>query len=214
MLDAWRRHSEDLATLLLSSRGVGDVILVREDDPRRVPILRPLRGVKSGPGMSLAMRSAQAGGRSPDSNDEEQLARLLALGGGLSRRLDATVAAHWRDRLLNSDAETDRLHARLHAALYGRVLATLGGWLGQREPSLTLEVADETASPTLQSDSDGAITAVLPFGWLVDVWARGLDVVWGRFCLSAATVDGHEWELLTVGPDLGTPTRLKITHSG
>jgi len=196
MLDAWRRHSADPGVLLLSSRGPSDLIQAPDEDHRRL----------------MRHRSPRA----PDSDHdgEEQLARLLALGGGLSRRLDATVAAHWRDRVLSPDAETHRLRAQLHAALYGRVLATLGGWFGQRETQLTLELASETTSPAIQWTSDGAITAVLPFGWLVNVWARGLDLVWGRFCLSATTVDGHEWELLTVGPDLGTPTQLKITHSG
>jgi hypothetical protein len=197
MLDAWRRHSEDPAVLLLSSRGPGDLI----PPPQELQHLR--RMVRRGsPGAS-------------DPENEEPLARLLSLGGGLSRRLDATVAAHWRDRLHEPDAEADRLQTQLHAALYGRVLATLGGWLGQREPPLTLELVPETTSPVLQRDADGGdITAALPFSWLVDVWARGLDVVWGRFCLSAATANGREWELLTVGPDLDTPTVLKITQSG
>jgi hypothetical protein len=191
MLDAWQRHSHDPAILLLSSRGSADLIPVPEDDRLR------------------RMSSS-------DDDGEPQLARLLALGGGLSRRLDATVAAHWRDRLLSPDTEADRLRAQLDAALYGRVLATLGGWLGQREPRLTLEVAPETTSPALHRNGNcgGDITAVLPFSWLVDVWSRGLDVVWGRFCLSAATANGREWELLTVGPDLDTPTVLTVSTRG
>jgi hypothetical protein len=90
------------------------------------------------------------------------------------------------------------------------VLATLSGWLGQKELTLTLELSQETASPALQRGADGGITATLPFGWLVDVWARGLEVIWGRFCVGAMMVNSREWELLTVGPDLGSPTVLTI----
>jgi hypothetical protein len=196
MLDAWERHSEDPAILLLSSRGPSDLIPAPDEDSR----------------VMIARRRGT--GPVPGTDDEAQLARLLSLGGGLSRRLDATIAVHWRERLLTPDAETDRVHARLHAALYGRVLATLAAWLGQRNLTLALELASETTSPTLRRDGAGVITAAVPFGWLVDVWARGLELVWGRFCLSATSDDGHEWELLTVGPDLDTPTRLKITQSG
>jgi hypothetical protein len=194
MLDAWRRHSEDPAILLLSSRGQGDLIPAPDEEHLHLVRSRSPRASNSG--------------------DEEQLPRLLALGGGLSRRLDATVAAHWRERLLSPDAEADRLQGRLHAALYGRVVATLAAWLGQREPTLTLELASETTSPTLRRDAEGVITAALPFGWLVDVWARGLELVWGRFCLSATSDNGHAWELLTVGPDLDTPTVLTVSTRG
>jgi hypothetical protein len=57
---------------------------------------------------------------------------------------------------------------------------------------------------------DGVVKAELPFGWLVDVWARGSATIWGRFCLSAATEDGRTWTLKTVAPDLGRPRRITI----
>ncbi len=149
-----------------------------------------------------------------DPDPAQQLGRLLSLGGGLGRRLDATVAAHWRERLLTPDAETDRLSARLHAALFGRVLATLGGWLGQGDVALSLQLVPEGAASSLRRDADGGVAARLPFGWLVEVWARGIDVVWGRFCLAATSADGRTWELVTAGPDLDEPTTLIVTLPG
>ena len=210
VLDAWQRHVEDPKMLLLSSRGPGDLIRAPGDDPRRMLVRRPPMATRTRGGSAIAVSMMGGPGQTSGPDDDAQLARLLALGGGLSRRLDGTVAAYWRDRLRTADAETDRLQSQLHAALYGRVLATVGGWLGQREPTLNLQLASESASPLLRHDTDGAITAVLPFGWLVEVWARGLDVVWGRFCLGATTADGRLWELLTVGPDLDAPTVLKV----
>jgi hypothetical protein len=41
----------------------------------------------------------------------------------------------------------------------------------------------------------------LPFRWLLDVWARDLAVVVGRFCLDAAGPPEHR-ELRLVDPDL------------
>ncbi len=214
MLDAWQHHAEDPNVLLLSSRGPADLIAVPEEMPHQLARgrLRPPNPPAGRSFGSLTM-IASAGRRlpAPDVDNEAQLARLLALGGGLGRRLDATVAAHWRERLLAADAEINRVRARLHAALYGRVLSTLGGWLGQREVALALELAPEAASPSLRRAADGSLAAALPFGWLVEVWARGLEVVWGRFCLNATTTDGHEWKLRTVGPELDEPTVLTVT---
>jgi hypothetical protein len=214
LLHAWRQHAEDPGVLLLGSRGPADLIAVPEEMPHQ--LARRPRPATLSPGARIGgsmVAYASAGGPRPasDPDPEERLARLLSLGGGLGRRLDATVAAHWRDRLLSPDAETDRLRARLHAALFGRVLATLAGWLGQGDVTMELELAPETASPSLRRAADGSLAATIPFGWLVEVWARGLEVVWGRFCLAATTADGHEWELRTVGPDLDEPTTLTVS---
>jgi hypothetical protein len=46
--------------------------------------------------------------------------------------------------------------------------------------------------------------------WLVDVWARGLAVVWQRFCLSAASPDGRRWTLDTVTPEFGPSAPLTL----
>jgi len=50
---------------------------------------------------------------------------------------------------------------------------------------------------------------VLPFGWLVRVWGRGLTTIAGRFCL-AADADDHGLTLLTVGPDFGEQRTLRL----
>jgi hypothetical protein len=222
MLAAWREHAEDLNVLLLGSRGQGDMIPAPAQMPQRHKRLPPGAAVfvRGGAGAgalthlshgALTRLSHGRAAPAPDPAAEEQFARLLSLGGGLGRRLDATVAAHWHRRLLISDAETDRLRARLHAALYGRVLATLVAWLGHGDVALQLELAPEGAEPSLRRAPDGAIAATIPFGWLLEVWARGLELVWGRFCLAASTTDGHAWELCTVEPSLDAPSTLTLT---
>lgn len=66
--------------------------------------------------------------------------------------------------------------------------------------------------PATEADPgrDG-LAAELPFGWLADVWVRGLTTCWGRFCLAATpqpAADG--WLLGTVGPDLGPPRPITL----
>jgi hypothetical protein len=214
MLDAWRAHVEDPNVLLLGSRGPTDLIKGSEQQPNwTAPGARAAAMRRSGASFAVTTRLAQSPRPlpAPRQNDEDQLARLLSLGGGLGRRLDATVAAHWRDRLLDPDAEDDHVRSRLQAALYGRVLATLIAWLGENELALTLELTPDGTPPLLQRGADGEIIAALPFGWLTEVWAKGLEVVWGRFCLAVTTADTHSWELHTVGPGLERPTTLTVT---
>ena len=55
---------------------------------------------------------------------------------------------------------------RLHAALFGRVAAALGGWLGQPELELGLALGD---ARSLSRDETGVVHAELPFAWLVEV---------------------------------------------
>ena len=66
--------------------------------------------------------------------------------------------------------------------------------------------------PALARDGDG-LAAELPFGWITDVWARGLGTCWDRFCLAAAP-DGDGWALSAVGPDLGPPAPITIGGAG
>lgn len=80
-----------------------------------------------------------------------------------------------------------------------------------RATSRSLSLAPDGAPPALWPGADGGIVVALPFRWLVDVWARGLEVIWGRFCLAVSTTDARTWQLLTVGPDLGEPATLTFT---
>jgi hypothetical protein len=126
----------------------------------------------------------------PDS-PHSRLIALLSLPGSLPDRLVATVAAAYADHAPSP---------RLHAALYGRVIAELG--------EIEVELIAPGATPSLTRDR-----AALPFAWVSTVWARGLTTILGRFCLSAETTDGREWTLLTVGPDFGPPETLRLTRS-
>ena len=169
-------------------------------------------------GQMVARRSvaqsigATGGGGIGGGDDEaERLATLLSLGGGVSRRLLATVAAHWQARFAAApDAELQRCPPQLEAALYGRVLASLVAWLGQRAVGLDLELIPAGELPSLRTAAGGELRARLPFGWLVDVWGRELEVFWGRFCLTATTVDGHDWELRASAPELGEPAVIRV----
>jgi len=127
---------------------------------------------------------------------EPGLADVLRLGGPL------------QDRLRDGLAERER--AALHAALYGRATAALRRWA--RQPGLAVEVAmiGEDEPPAL-ARGPGGLTAALPFGWIVDVWARGLTTVWGRFCLDAAPREDG-WVLATVGPELGPPAPVAVSR--
>lgn len=65
------------------------------------------------------------------------------------------------------------------------------------------------AAQALASDGDG-VAAELPFGWISDVWARGLGTCWDRFCLAAGPA-GAGWEVSAVGPGLGAPEPIMLS---
>jgi hypothetical protein len=102
---------------------------------------------------------------------------------------------------------------RLHAALYGRALSSLQGWLGDALGSVELDVVDGSAAAGIIEGADGDLRVALPVSWLGQVWARGLAVVAGRFCLSAETVDGCSFRLQAVAPDLSDPVTLVLDLS-
>lgn len=186
ILRLWQQHAADARVLVVTSRGAGDPVPdPAREEPRRRPHLR-------------------TGARPP----EAALTEVLRLGGPMQDRLTATVAAAWRDRLRGGLADRER--PALHAALYGRATAALRQWA--RQPGLAVEVAmiGEDEPPAL-TRGPATLAAQLPFGWTVDVWARGLTTVWGRFCLGAApTEDG--WILTTVGPELGPPAPVTVSR--
>jgi hypothetical protein len=189
MLGAWERHREDPRVLVLASRGPADPLPAQPD--------RAWHGSPHG-GFAIAVALPAVAPRGSAADPEDDLVALLTLGGGLPTRLVATVAAAWRERPLD---------ARHEAALYGRALVAMRAWLEQPEARIDLEMSDDR--PSVQF-VDGTVRARLPFTWLIDVWAKGLATVAGRFCLDARSHDGRQWTLTTVGPDLGEPTAMGI----
>ena len=214
MLDAWAVHAEDLHVLVLASRGPADPVVVRLDE------MSPAGWTGSPAVGTAAMRRRRAAvaavmrGGGPAAGDQENtLATLLSLGGPMQARLTATVAAAWRERLRDGAAPADAAAAAearpaLHAALYGRVVATLRAWTGRPDLRVALTMIPEGARPALARDGDG-LAAELPFGWITEVWARGLGTCWDRFCLAVAP-DGDGWTLSAVGPDLAPPAPITI----
>jgi hypothetical protein len=84
-----------------------------------------------------AVSAVMGGGAAASGEPRDALATLLSLGGPMQARLTATVAAAWRDRLRDGAAPADAAAAEaarpaLHAALYGRVVATCGPGPGGR----------------------------------------------------------------------------------
>jgi hypothetical protein len=124
-------------------------------------------------------------------------------------RLVATVASAWAQRLQHFDAEAREARPTLHASMHGRLSAALRTWLGRADIELELDLIDPRNAATL-TERSGVVHASLPFAWLAEVWSRGLALLFGRFSLAAATVDGKTWTLTTIGPDLGTPAPMRI----
>jgi hypothetical protein len=181
-LEVWARHAQDPHVLVLGSRGPGDP----------VPAGRPRTSGPSG----WASATPRGGPARRRTEPMEGLFELLGLGGGLPERLAAGVIAA---RLTLPDPAGD---AYLGPALYGRVALALRAWLGDAACPIAV-TPTRAGEPLGLHREDGALRAELPVSWLLEVWARGLAVVWGRFVLAAACEHADRLALTTVGPDLG-----------
>jgi hypothetical protein len=144
----------------------------------------------------------QVGGRRPGVPEDPfaETMELLRLGGGLPDRLVATVAA---------SIAGDGPQTRLHAALYGRLLAAMRVWLGEPQAAIGLDYLACDGPRSLRLEG-GTVRVALPFAWIGEVWARGFTTILGRFCLGAESPDGHRWTLSTVGPDFGEPLPIVL----
>lgn len=200
VLDAWERHRGDPRVLVLACRGPADQFEEQPDGRSRRGYARV---------QFIGSRPAPAPQISDAARAENDLTTLLRLGGGLQDRLVATVAAAWQERLGQPDDSLARVRPQLHAALHGRALATIRTWLGASGVELQLRMIDEAEQPQLVREH-GMVRAELPFGWLAEVWAKGIATIWGRFCIAASTPDGQSWTLLTVGPDFGAPAPITV----
>jgi hypothetical protein len=203
---AWQRHQDDLRVLAVGPRGSADELRLEAVRRSRHAAHPPA----SGTGVAVfagrdyrQMAAAQGQAPSAEAEDLAEVITLAALGGGVGERLVATVAAEWAARRRRDDHRATDIDARLHAALYGRVSRALRAWLDEPGLRPRLQLVGEDDVRSLQR-AGNVVRASLPFGWLVEVWARGLSVVDDRFCL-AATPDGDRWALETVARDLGAP---------
>ncbi|MGH2873817.1 MAG: hypothetical protein ACRDL5_15320 [Solirubrobacteraceae bacterium] len=185
LLRTWSRRRGDPHVLTLASRG--------PTDPLNIDFDR-LRFDYSGPRRQT----------------EQQTLGLLAAGGRLPDRLQATTAAIWARRWGTGHAALETARPQLEAALYGRVLRTLRAWLGEPRLAIKLTMIGPAEQRRILRTADG-VDVSLPFSWLPDVWMRGLAVTFDRLCVAAETTDGSSWTLHTLGPDLTDPTQLTIT---
>jgi hypothetical protein len=184
LLRAWGRRRDDPRVLTLASRGPTDPLDVNLDHLGH-------------PGRRARRRT------------EDELLRLLALGGGLPDRLQANAVAAWTRRLQIGHATLHATLPQLHAALYGRALTTVRTWLGEPKLTIDLTMTETTGEHPFVRTPDG-IAITLPFSWLSDVWARGLAVTFGRLCVATETADGAQWTLHTIGPDLGASAQITV----
>jgi hypothetical protein len=184
LLRTWSRRADDPHVLTLASRGPTDPLNINLD------------GLRFNYG-------------APRRQTEEQTVRLLAAGGRLPDRLQATTAAIWTRRLRTGHAQLATARPQLEGALYVRVLRTLRAWLGEPQLTIELTMTGPEEQPRIVRTADG-VDAFLPFSWLSDVWMRGLAVTLGRLCIAAETTDGSTWTLETLGPDLADATQLTI----
>jgi hypothetical protein len=184
LLRAWSRRACDPHVLTLASRGPTDPLNMDID------------------GLRFHYRG-------PRRQTEEQTLRLLAAGGRLPDRLQATTAAIWTRRLRTGHATLGTARPQLEAALYGRALRTLRAWLGEPQLTIELTMIGPAEQRRIVRTAQG-VDVSLPFSWLPDVWMRGLAVTFGRLCIAADTTDGSSWTLHTLGPDLADLTQLTI----
>jgi hypothetical protein len=184
MLRTWSRRADDPHVLTLASRGPTD------------PLDMDIDGLRFDYG-------------APRRQTEEQTLGLLAAGGRLPDRLQATTAAIWTRRLRTGHAALGTARPQLEAALYGRVLGTLRTWLGEPQLTVELTMIEPEEQRRIVRTAEG-VDVSLPFSWLSDVWMRGLAVTFGRLCIAADTTDGSSWTLATLGPDLTDLTQLTI----
>ena len=184
LLRTWSRRADDPHVLTLASRGPTD------------PLDIDIDGLRFDYG-------------EPRHQTEEQTLRLLAAGGRLPDRLQATTAAIWTRRLRTGHAALGTARPQLEAALYGRVLRTLRAWLGEPQLTVELTMIGHEEQRRIVHTADG-VEVSLPFSWLSDVWIRGLAVTFGRLCIAADTTDGASWTLDTLGPGLADLRQFTI----
>lgn len=216
VLDLWARYAADLRVLILASRGPADPLTSWTPSAPGWPGPTRRRTRRLASFRRTGTYSALSYHGGPGEADDG-LATLIGVGGLLPDRLAATVIATWAGRLRDAGdagaADADAAataRPALQAALYGRAVTALRSWTGRRDLAVTLTMIPEDQPPRLARAGDG-IAAELPFGWLADVWARGLTTCWGRFCLTAAPQpSGEGWLLSTVGPDLDQPRPITL----
>jgi hypothetical protein len=212
ILGTWERHRDDLRLLIIASRGTGDLLVhIDEHVPgrartRSVVLASHSSGKRFGPAAGwvgyapLARARTRIAQLSGDVEQDELLA-LLQLEGGLSDRLVATVLAEWSERISSDDERIEADRQSLIAALYGRVTIALQSWLNEPDLAITLDMIDPSGPPDLTRGPEG-IHVRLPFRWLIDVWARGVSVVLGRFATQLLDAEDERQRVLTVSHDL------------
>lgn len=228
ILDSWDRHADDLDVLALASRGPGDRVVPDDAAPEGTHHVG-MSGYASAISVAHLRQQAPSGqasfgwfgyGPSPGrprrggwamADSDDDIGRLLRLGGGLPDRLVSTVIAAWAARIETADDRVADAYPQLRAAVYGRLVSAVRGWTGGNDSvRMTLLLPGQAA----EVSRDGERVRIgVAFNWLRDVWSRGLATMFGQLCLSAEPVGADEWRLVTVAPDFAATRTMTITLS-
>jgi hypothetical protein len=214
-LDTWSRHREDLRVLVLATRGRSDLVRPADGNDQHAgapfgslvqrgsgagwfayapvagpPPAMPRQALMGGRALSF-VSSGGAGAAAPEAARALLgAASLASLGGGVARRLCATIAATWAERLAAGDPQALRRRAGLHAALHGRVVTAVREWLDDPQADVEVDMIDAGAERNVRRDEDGRVVVRVPPTWLHEVWGREVEVTAATFVLGARTSDG------------------------
>lgn len=121
-----------------------------------------------------------------------------------------TVIAEWSERAAAGDPRCEAAGPALAAALHGRAMLAVRRWLTDPDTEVAVEMVGPEDAPALVQE-DGRVVARLPFRWLRDLWAPGLTVLLGRFCLALVESGARRQRVLTVGTGLGDPEMVTVS---
>ena len=222
LLDLWREHAADPAVLVLAARGGTDELPVDPPEPEAdedtaVPAsvganqvvyhgaYRPMRRSSFGWVSGRHHHHHGPGGRRPG------VGALLTLDRRLADRLVHSVVTTWAQRIAEDDPRVPDARPALRAALHGRVVRAVRGWLGDPTRSVEVRLLDPGAAPYLAVADSGAVDVGLALDWLSEVWLPGLAVTFGRFCLGATAQSPTSWTLRTVDRDLHDVRTMQVS---
>lgn len=212
--ESWHRRSQDIELLMVLPRSDDDQVTVSWDDvaatrsPRRTSVA--MSGPPGRPIPAGLSASAPAYIRQMQSAVQEAHARqvdiltVLALGHEFQKRLVGTIVASVGDAQPGVRQPPGEAPPALAAALAGRAAPALARWLDLHPDDVTVAVhrGDDWGS---MFASDDAVWVALPVSWVSSVWARGPEMVDGRFVVGVSSAG-----VLAVGAPGEKPVEITV----
>ncbi|MGH7698203.1 MAG: hypothetical protein ACRENV_05955, partial [Candidatus Dormibacteria bacterium] len=197
LVEAWRRHDDDLGALVLGPRGPHDGLTLSGQD---VEVARASATSVGRTVATSAIHQAPASPLAKTVTRQLELLSLLALGGRFQERLMGAVATTWAARLAEpcADPAAASVEATLEAALAGRAAPVVGAWLGIDPDEVIVDLYEGSGWGHLRWSNPGAaqrVSVELCLDWLSRVWAPGMAVVDGYLVVA---VEHAAWPEATV----------------